>query len=85
MATPEQIFSAIMSLTGDVGEIKGQLRMLVDQGGIQDDRHMKLDSRVQKVEGKLRWYQGIAAALGAVGGLIGAVLEWLLHGSNPHS
>jgi hypothetical protein len=85
MTTPDQIFSAIVKLADDVGEIKGQVKMLVNQGGIQDDRHASLDGRVQRIEGKLRWYQGVAAAVGAIGGLIGAGIEYILHGSSPHS
>ena len=69
-----------------VGQIKGQVDILVSQGEIQDNRHNALDGRVgklerfidpeleprvRKIEGRMYWASGVSGALGAVGGYIG--------------
>lgn len=48
-----------------VGRIDGKVDMLIEQGRIQDDRAIALETRVRTVEGRQHWYAGVAAAISA--------------------
>jgi hypothetical protein len=59
-----------------LGEISGQLKLLVQQNGITDSRnlaqHVELDARLRRVENLQHWYAGAAS-------MVGAVSDYVLH------
>lgn len=49
-----------------VGRIEGKLDTFIQQMASQDDRTTDLEVRTRKVEGRMHWYSGAAAAIGTL-------------------
>ena len=54
-----------------IGRIEGKLDTFLEQMKAQDDRTMKQEVRLRKVENRQHWYSGIGAAIGALLGALG--------------
>jgi hypothetical protein len=64
--------SELTELHRAVGRIEGKIDTFIEQMKVGDDRHGKLETRVRSVEGRIHWYSGLAAAVGALVGFGGA-------------
>lgn len=56
-------------ISRSLGRVEGKLDSLIETMKGRDDRADDLDRRVGKVENRLHWYSGAAAALGSLFGL----------------
>lgn len=79
-----QLIQVLVDLGTQLGDAKeklgstaGKLDVFIAQMRIQDERTAALDTRLRKVEGRMHWWSGIAAAAGMAVGLIGSKLREL--------